>query len=145
MAFLSIIRRWHKREQVPIREISRRLGVSRLITYTPGFPNLWTIYGPNTNGALPVASFHEKTAQYALQCMEALVLGGARAMEVTADAYWRYNRLVDERNLRKVWSDPRAHNYYWTEHGRSATMNPFYTAEMSGFLRKPDLADLAFA
>ncbi len=31
MAFLSIIRRWHKREHVPIREISRRLGVSRNI------------------------------------------------------------------------------------------------------------------
>ena len=29
MAFLSIIRRWHKREHVPIREISRRFGVSR--------------------------------------------------------------------------------------------------------------------
>src|ERR1700748_2617373 len=29
MVFLSIIRRWHKREHVPIREISRRLGVSR--------------------------------------------------------------------------------------------------------------------
>ena len=29
MAFLSIIRRWHKRDHVPIREISRRLGVSR--------------------------------------------------------------------------------------------------------------------
>jgi hypothetical protein len=28
MAFLSIIRRWHKRDQVPIREISRRTGVS---------------------------------------------------------------------------------------------------------------------
>lgn len=28
-AFLSIIRRWHKREHVPIREISRRLCVSR--------------------------------------------------------------------------------------------------------------------
>jgi hypothetical protein len=28
-AFLSIIRRWHKREHVPIREICRRLGVSR--------------------------------------------------------------------------------------------------------------------
>ena len=108
----------------------------------PGFPNLWSIYGPNTNGALPVASFHEKTAQYALQCMETLVLGNGGAMEVRPEAFWRYNRLVDERNLRKVWSDPRAHNYYWTEHGRSATMNPFYTAEMSGFLRKPDLADL---
>lgn len=29
MAFLSIIRRWHLREHVPIREISRRMGVSR--------------------------------------------------------------------------------------------------------------------
>jgi 4-hydroxyacetophenone monooxygenase len=75
--------------------------------------------------------------------METLVLCNGGAMEVRADAFWRYNRLVDKRNLAKVWSDPRAHNYYWNEHGRSATMNPFYTAEMSGFLRKPDLADLA--
>src|SRR6476646_8228813 len=29
MAFLSIIRRWHKRDHVPIREISRHTGVSR--------------------------------------------------------------------------------------------------------------------
>ena len=109
----------------------------------PGFPNLWSVYGPNTNGGLTVATFHEKVVHYALQCLEALVLGNADAMEVKADAFWRYNHLVDERNQTKVWSDPRAHNYYWTEHGRSAVMNPFYTAEMSGFLRQPDLADLA--
>ena len=108
----------------------------------PGFPNLWSIYGPNTNGALNVASFHEKVALYALHCMETLVLGQGDAMEVRSDAFWRYNHLVDERNRTKAWSDPRARNYYWTEHGRSATMNPFYTAEMSGFLRTPDLADL---
>jgi 4-hydroxyacetophenone monooxygenase len=108
----------------------------------PGFPNLWSIYGPNTNGALNVASFHEKVALYALQCMETLVLDGRRTMEVRPDAYWRYNRLVDERNLSKAWSDPRAHNYYWTAHGRSAVMNPFNSAEMSGFLRKPDLTVL---
>ena len=109
----------------------------------PGFPNLWSIYGPNTNGALNVASFHEKVALYALQCLEALVLGTGRAMEVRDEAFWRYNRLVDARNLTKAWSDPRARNYYWTEHGRSATMNPFYSDEMSGFLRRPDLADMA--
>jgi 4-hydroxyacetophenone monooxygenase len=111
----------------------------------PGFPNLWSIYGPNTNGALNVASFHEKVALYALQCMETLVLEGRRAMEVQPDAFWRYNRLVDERNGRKAWSDPRANNYYWTSHGRSSVMNPFYSAEMSRFLRKPDLADLEIA
>ena len=111
----------------------------------PGFPNLWSVYGPNTNGALNVASFHEKVALYALQCLETLVLGNGGAMEVRPEAYWRYNQLVDERNLGKAWSDPRAHNYYWTEHGRSAVMNPFYSAEMSGFLRRPDLADLEIA
>ena len=36
----------------------------------PGFPNLWSVSGPNTNGALNVASFHEKVALYALQCLE---------------------------------------------------------------------------
>src|SRR6201999_468936 len=54
----------------------------------PGFPNLWSIYGPNTNGALNVASFHEKVALYALQCMETMVLEGKRTMEVKPDAYW---------------------------------------------------------
>lgn len=29
MALLSIIRRWHIRDQVPLREIARRLGISR--------------------------------------------------------------------------------------------------------------------
>jgi len=111
----------------------------------PGFPNLWSIYGPNTNGALNVASFHEKVALYALQCMETLVLEGGRTVEVQPDAFWRYNHLVDERNGRKAWSDPRANNYYWTAHGRSSVMNPFYSAEMSLFLRKPDLADLEIA
>ncbi len=109
----------------------------------PGFPNLWSVYGPNTNGGLTVATFHEKVAHYALQCLEALVLGNADAMEVKEDAFWSYNHLVDDRNQTKVWRDPRAHNYYWSEQGRSAVMNPFYTAEMSGVLRQPDLADLA--
>ena len=108
-------------------------------------PQPLVVYGPNTNGALNVASFHEKVALYALQCLETLVLGNGGAMEVRPEAYWRYNRLVDERNSSKAWSDPRAHNYYWTEHGRLAVMNPFYSAEMSGFLRRPDLADLEIA
>ncbi len=29
VAILSIIRRWHLRDQIPLREIARRLGISR--------------------------------------------------------------------------------------------------------------------
>jgi 4-hydroxyacetophenone monooxygenase len=109
----------------------------------PGFPNLWSIYGPNTNGGLPVAAFHEMVTLYALQCMETLILDKKRTIDVKEDAYWRYNRIVDERNNEKVWSDPRASNYYWSKYGRSVVQNPFGSAEMWHFLRRPDFADLA--
>jgi len=108
----------------------------------PGFPNLWTLYGPNTNGGLPVAQFHEVTTLYALKCMEHLILEGKAAVEAREDAYWRYNRIVDEGNSRKVWADPRAHNYWWTKYGRSASQIPFTGYEVREFLQRPDFADL---
>jgi 4-hydroxyacetophenone monooxygenase len=108
----------------------------------PRFPNLWMVYGPNTNGGMHPASFHEVVARYALECMEHLIVDDKRAIEVTDDAYWRYNHLLDDRNARKVWSDPRAHNYYWTEFGRSAVMCPFYPWEIWHFLRHPSFDDL---
>jgi 4-hydroxyacetophenone monooxygenase len=108
----------------------------------PGFPNFWSIYGPNTNGGLPVAAFHEMVTLYALKCMEKLILGEKRTIEVKEDAYWRYNRNVDARNNHKVWSDPRASNYYWSRYGRSVVQNPFESAEMWHFLRTPDFEDM---
>jgi 4-hydroxyacetophenone monooxygenase len=108
----------------------------------PGFPNLWALYGPNTNGGLPVAQFHEMTTLYAMQCMEKLILEGKQSVEVKEDAYWRYNRRVDEGNNMKVWSDPRAHNYWWTKHGRTASQIPFTGYEVREYLLRPDFADL---
>ncbi|MEI9852421.1 MAG: FAD-dependent oxidoreductase [Sphingomonas sp.] len=108
----------------------------------PGFPNLWALYGPNTNGGLPVAQFHEVTMLYAMQCMERLILDGKQSIEVKEDAYWRYNRLVDELNATKIWADPRAHNYWWTKHGRTSSQIPFTGYEVREFLRRPDFADL---
>jgi 4-hydroxyacetophenone monooxygenase len=109
----------------------------------PGFPNLWSVYGPNSNGSLQVASFHELVGRYAMECMERLILDHKRSIEVKEDAYWRYNELLDERNRRKVWNAPKANSYYWTKSiGRSAVMNPFTAAEMWHYLRHPDLVDL---
>jgi 4-hydroxyacetophenone monooxygenase len=108
----------------------------------PRFPNLWMVYGPNTNGGMHPASFHEVVVRYALECLEHLIVNDERAVEVTDEAYWRYNRVLDERNANKVWSDPRAHNYYWTEFGRSAVMCPFYPWEIWHSLRHPSFEDL---
>ena len=111
----------------------------------PGFPNLWTLYGPNTNGGLAIPAFQEMETLYALRCIERLVLDAKAAVDVKTDAYWRYNKVVDARNAKMAWSDPRARNYYWTRFGRSATQNPLGQIEMWNLLRQPDFEDLAFS
>ena len=109
----------------------------------PGFPNLWMLYGPNTNGGLQVPAFHELTTLYALQCIERLILDGASAIEAGQEPFLRYNRLVDDRNAEKVWSDPRAQSYYWVaKYGRSPAQNPFCGTEIWNLMRHPDFADL---
>jgi len=105
----------------------------------PGFPNLWSIYGPNTNGCLLTASFHELIALYAMQCMEHLVLDGKRSIDVKEDAYWWYNKILDERQANRVYADPRTRSYYWSEYGRSITNCGFSAGEMWRFIRRPDL------
>jgi 4-hydroxyacetophenone monooxygenase len=108
----------------------------------PGFPNLFSIYGPNTNGSLSPATFHEMVACFTLQCLQELILEDKSSVEVKPEPYWDYNRMIDERNNTRVWSDARVQSYYWSKHGRSATMNPLRGPEMWHLLRKPDFEDL---
>jgi 4-hydroxyacetophenone monooxygenase len=108
----------------------------------PGFPNLWSVYGPNTNGALVPASFHELVTRYGIACIERLLREERRAIEPRPEPFARFNAEVDERNSRRVWSDPRARNYYWTEHGRSAVMCPFAIEEIYALLREPPFDEL---
>jgi len=108
----------------------------------PGCPNLWTLYGPNTNGGLLVPAFQEMEMRYALKCIERLVLDDKRSIDVKEEPFRRYNEMIDARNQGMAWSDPRADNYYWTKFGRSATQNPLTPLEMWNLLREPDFADL---
>jgi 4-hydroxyacetophenone monooxygenase len=108
----------------------------------PGFPNLWSVYGPNTNGGLGPGAFHELVTRYALECMERLILDGKHAIEPKREAYDRYNEDVDERNANRVWSDPRADSYYWTKHGRSVVMCPFTGPEIFDLLQHPAFEEL---
>lgn len=108
----------------------------------PGCPNLWTLYGPNSNGGLLVPAFQEMETRYALRCIEELILEGKSSIDVKEEPYRQYNEMIDERNQRMAWSDPRARNYYWTKFGRSATQNPLTPHEMWSRLREPDFADL---
>ncbi len=98
------------------------------------------IYGPNTNatGGLGTFDFEEMVIRFALQCIEHLVLEGKKSVDVTVDGYWKYNNELDRLEALKIYTDPRANNYYQNEHGRSAGNSPFDIRQMWTWLRRPE-------
>ena len=105
----------------------------------PGFPNLFMCYGPNTNnfGGFTVVDLLELVAQFALRSVAGLIERGAHSVEVTEDAYWRFARLLDAEDRKMVYMDPRAHNYYRNEQGRSSVNGPIDIRRMYRWLQDP--------
>ncbi|MDT5085447.1 MAG: 4-hydroxyacetophenone monooxygenase [Mycobacterium sp.] len=92
----------------------------------PGFPNFFMNFGPNSSplvSSMQVADMEEVATRFALGCMAHLITQNKRAVDVTLDAYWRFNGVLDREGELKLWNDPRAHNYFINEHGRSAANN----------------------
>ena len=110
----------------------------------PGFPNFFMIYGPNTNnfGGLQIVDFEELVTRFALECIGEAIPQKKRTVDVTLDAYWRYNAELDRDEALMIYKDPRAHNYYTNEHGRSAANCPVDVRKMWTWLRNPT-GDLA--
>ncbi len=108
-------------------------------TMLPGFPNFFMIYGPNTNnfGGLQIVDFEEMVTRFALQCIGGLITQKKRTIDISLDAYWRYNDEVDRAEDLMVYKDPRAHNYYKNDSGRSAANNPIDIRKIWTWLRNP--------
>jgi len=108
----------------------------------PGFPNFWSIYGPNTNGGLGAAAFHEMITLFAMKCIEQMFLTGKTTVEVKKEPYVEYNELLDRLNLQRVWSDKRADNYYWTHSTRTAVQCPLPNTQIWSYLNHPQFEHL---
>jgi 4-hydroxyacetophenone monooxygenase len=108
-------------------------------TMLPGFPNFFMIYGPNTNnfGGLQIVDFEEMVMRFALQCIAGLITEKKSTIDISLDAYWRYNDEVDRAEALMIYKDPRAHNYYTNGSGRSAANNPIDIRKIWTWLRNP--------
>ena len=108
-------------------------------TMLPGFPNFFMIYGPNTNnfGGLQIVDFEEMVTRFALECFGGLITGKKRTIDVSMEAYWRYNDEVDRAEALMIYKDPRAHNYYKNESGRSAANCPIDVRKIWTWMRDP--------
>jgi 4-hydroxyacetophenone monooxygenase len=108
----------------------------------PHFPNLFCLYGPNTNGrAIGPSAWGEMQVRYALKCMDRLIASGKRAVDVREGPYEAYNRKLDERLSRMLYGAGGQTSYFMNEHGRLATQGGFYNREYCDWTFEPDMAD----
>jgi 4-hydroxyacetophenone monooxygenase len=59
-----------------------------------------------------IVDFEEMVTRFALQCIGGLITQKKRTVDVSLDAYSRYNGEVDRAEALMVYNGPRAHNYY---------------------------------
>ena len=59
----------------------------------PGFPNLFCLYGPNTNIVIngSIIYFSECGVRYILGCLKLLLEGGHRALDVRPEVHDAFN------------------------------------------------------
>ena len=109
----------------------------------PGFPNLFCLYGPNTNIVIngSIVYFSECGVRYILGCLKLLLGERAAAMEVRAEVHDSFNEAVDAENRQYAWGWSDVNSWYKNAHGRVAQNWPFTLLEYWKRTARPDPAD----
>jgi 4-hydroxyacetophenone monooxygenase len=110
----------------------------------PGFPNLFLLYGPNTNIVIngSIIYFSECGVRYILGLLRLMLERGARAVEVRADVHDAFNEAVDAENRRMAWGWSPVNSWYKNAKGRVAQNWPFTLLEYWERTRQPNPDDV---
>jgi len=88
------------------------------------FPNLFMLYGPNTNVPGSVLYMLECQAQYVRQALQALAASGRRTMAVKPDVMRRWCDALQQEMASSTQSRSHCRSYYHNEAGRVVTNYP---------------------
>jgi 4-hydroxyacetophenone monooxygenase len=107
----------------------------------PGFPNLFLLYGPNTNIVVngSITYFSECEVNYLVECLREVITHSARALDTTPAAHDAFNERVDAENVRMAWGVATVNSWYRNATGRTAQNWPFSLLEYWRLTRAPDL------
>jgi cation diffusion facilitator CzcD-associated flavoprotein CzcO len=109
------------------------LGIS-----VPDFPNMFLIYGPNTNlGGNSIIYMMEHQCRYVLQILRAIAAGRVSCVDVRREVAARFDAEVQRRLAHSVWSGCRS--WYREENGRISTNWPGLVWEYHRRTAKADL------
>jgi 4-hydroxyacetophenone monooxygenase len=113
----------------------------------PGFPNLFCLYGPNTNIVVngSIIFFSECEVRYVLGCVELLLRSGKSAMECRQDVHDAYNEKIDAGNEGMAWGAPNVSSWYKNSKGRVTQNWPFTLLEFWNQTRAPEASDYSLS
>ncbi len=109
----------------------------------PHFPNLFLMYGPNTNIVIngSITYFSECEAQFIVESLGMLLRRGLRAMEPKVEVHDAYNVLIDEGNQQMAWGVSDVNTWYRNTKGRIAQNWPFDLVRYWRQTREPNADD----
>ena len=99
-------------------------------TTIPDFPNLFMIVGPNTGqGHTSMIFIIESQVAYIRDAIHTLRSQGYAAAEPKPDATKSWNRAIQRRMKRTVWTTGGCSSWYLDDHGRNTTLWPRSTVD----------------
>jgi 4-hydroxyacetophenone monooxygenase len=110
---------------------------------TPGFPNLFFMYGPNTNLGHGGSFIFLAEAQidYIVDALAQMINTGAASLECRQDVHDRYNDELDAAHQRMVWTHPGMDTYYRNSRGRVVSTMPWRVVDYWTMTRRANLDD----
>jgi cation diffusion facilitator CzcD-associated flavoprotein CzcO len=107
-------------------------------TAVPGFPNLFLLYGPNTNlGHNSIIFMVERQMEYALPAILKVARGEKRRIAVKPDAHDAYNRALQARLATTSWA-AECGSWYKTDGGAMPNNWAGNTAEFARMMKRFD-------
>jgi cation diffusion facilitator CzcD-associated flavoprotein CzcO len=136
-----IARRLRGREGRTLSETWEGSPRAYLGTTVAGFPNLFLLYGPNTNlGHNSIVYILESQMNYVMSALDAMDERGAACVEVRPRVQDVFNAEMQERLQASVWNSGCS-SWYLDRHGRNSIQWPGFTFEFRRRTRRFEAAD----
>jgi len=109
----------------------------------PGYPNLFLLYGPNTNIVIngSIIYFSECEAHYIVECVRMLLERDAKSLDCKQDVHDEYNAKIDADNRMMAWGASSVNAWYKNEKGRVTQNWPYSLLEYWQMTNTPNPDD----
>ena len=95
-----------------------------LCTVVPGYPKLFTLYGPNTNGVTSIIYILEAQAEFVRRILDDMAAAGAQAVDIKREVHDTFNAEIQQAMEGTVWL-ANCNNYYRHANGKVITQFPY--------------------